>query len=160
MTAHTAPSAETNPQAPDDVPHALRRHARVVSWVSVSIVLLTVAEQVWEVVAEEGAGPSPWLGITLGFWSAAAIGLDALVVGVRKKRDFGPSIANLGPGGWACFAALMWILAVPAYFLGAPRPARRGGDDDPREPASMLTLFAIALVVLVGAAAARGIVGR
>ena len=48
---------------------------------------------------------TPWLPLATLYISAAAIGVEAALVGVRAQTARGPSIRNLTPGGWAFFAA-------------------------------------------------------
>ncbi len=97
---------------------------------------------------------NPWPAIALQLLSAAAIGLDAVAVGVRRRVGVGMSIANLAPGGWAIFAGMMWILAVPAYFFGARRRARRGELVEVEvEPLRWGSFAAIAVLAGLGALA-------
>jgi hypothetical protein len=144
----------------DDAPEAMRRHATAISRACIALVLVALAEQVWEIAsafrdgAIEGDDVNPWIGIALGFLSSAALGIDAVVMGVRRQRGFGPSIRNLAPGGWATFGAMMWVLAVPAYFLGARRRAVRGDDDGEREPLTLGSWIAIAVPLAIGLFAA------
>ncbi len=95
-----------------------------------------------------GDDDAVWLPMGALYLSSAALGLDAVVRGVRKRAGVGPSIANLAPGGWAIFAAMFWIVAVPAYFIGARR--RVGQDDEPREPVRLGSWIAIAVCALGG----------
>jgi hypothetical protein len=140
----------------DDAPEAMRRHATAISFACIALVLVALVEQGWEVVAAfraeaiEGDGINPWIGIALGFLSSAALGIDAIVTGVRRERGFGPSIRNLAPGGWATFGAMMWVLAVPAYFFGARRRAVRGIDAGEREPLTIGNWIAIAVPFAIG----------
>lgn len=91
----------------------------------------------------------PWLAIGAQFVSSAAIGVDALSAGVRKRSDAGPSIVNLAPGGWAVFGAMLWPVAMLAYVF-ARRRARKGYDDAPVERATPFGLVAIAAVLAIG----------
>ncbi len=109
------------------------------------VVLFAVALHVIEVFT------SPWTAMGFVYLASAAVGIDALLVGVRKLRDEGPSIRNLTPGGWAMFAALFFVVAVPAYYVGARRRARRGYDA-PIEPPGALGFVAIGALVLGGVA--------
>ena len=140
----------------DDAPRAMQRHARVISALCIALVLVALVEQVWEVMIAfgvfggEGDELNPWIGIALGFLSSAALGIDAIVVGVRRHRGYGPSIKNLAPGGWATFGSMMWVLAVPVYFLGARRRALRGDDEGEREPMTIGGWVAIAVPFAIG----------
>lgn len=130
-----------------DVPSWLSSKARLVSAICVVTLVATLGLQVVEVGDE-------LLPVAMMYFSAAVLGLDAAVHGVRKRRGVGPSIANLAPGGWAIFTAMFWIVAVPAYYFGARR--RRLEDDDPREPitwGSWVTLAAFALLGILIACA-------
>jgi hypothetical protein len=134
-----------------DIPPKMRTNARAISVACVLVVLLTVAHEFWEIAqAVQGQETNPWFGLSLTHLSSAALGIDAFVVGVRKRRDLGPTITNLPPGGWAAFATTLWIIAVPAYFLSARRRARRGADDDPREAAGLGSWLLIAVYVAIG----------
>lgn len=119
--------------------------ARLVSRLCVAIVIAAAAVQLADLFASEDA--SPWFAMGALYLSSAAIGLDAVVHGVRKDRTRGISIANLAPGGWAIFASMFWIVAVPAYFAGA---RRKRLDDDEREPVRWGSWVAIALAALMG----------
>lgn len=130
----------------DDVPRALRDHRRAISRACVAVVVIAAVLQVVDALGEDG---SPWPAMGALYVSSAAIGLDAVVRGVRKRAGVGISIANLAPGGWAIFAAMFWILAVPAYFVGARR--RVGSDDAPREPVAWGSWVAIVTFALLGA---------
>ena len=100
---------------------------------------------------------SPWIPLALMYLSSAVLGIDAVARGVRKRAGVGPSIANLAPGGWTIFAAMFWIVAVPAYYVGARR--RVGADDEPREPVTWGSWLAIGtFTVLGGALLAVGVV--
>ena len=140
----------------DDAPKAMRTHARAISRACIALIVVALVEQVWELVLAFQSGPiegddiNPWIGIALGFLSSSALGVDAVVVGVRRRRGFGPSIDNLSPGGWATFGAMMWVLAVPAYFFGARRRAVRGDDDDELEPLTAFGWLAIAVPFAIG----------
>ncbi|MBI2390009.1 MAG: hypothetical protein HYV09_10500 [Deltaproteobacteria bacterium] len=94
---------------------------------------------------------SPWTSLGLQYLSSAALGLDAIAHGVRKRSCVGPSIVNLAPGGWAVFASMFWIVAVPAYFIGA---RRRVHDGEPREPLTWGSWAIVGGFVLFGAALA------
>ena len=107
-----------------DVPSWLRARARTVAALNGIALLLALAVQFIDV--------DELLPLAAMYGSAALLGLDAAAVGVRKRAGEGPSIRNLAPGGWAVFAAMFWIVAVPAYFLGARRASRRA-DGAPRE---------------------------
>jgi hypothetical protein len=96
--------------------------ARWISGACLALIAMAIVDQIVETFTEWIE--NPWIGVSLGFISAAALGLDAWVVGVRRAKDEGPSIRNLAPGGWAMFGAMLWVLAVPAYFF-ARRKARR-----------------------------------
>ena len=139
----------------DDTPRWMRRGARALSLACVSLVALAVVEQAAERFTD--SIDNPWWGVALGFLSAAAIGVDAVVCGVRRVEGEGPSIRNLAPGGWAAFAAMLWIVAVPAYFFGARRHV---ADDDRAHPRERLTWgswAAIAIVAAIGAWALLGV---
>ena len=127
-------------------------------WISracLLVVAAAIAEQLVETFTEWIE--NPWIGVALGFLSAAAIGVDAWVVGVRRVKDEGPSIRNLAPGGWACFAAMLWILAVPAYFF-ARRRVRSGGEEHLEHArATWRDGVAIGVVAAIGAIAATGV---
>jgi hypothetical protein len=110
---------------------------------------------VWLAIASELAASfewleNPWVPIGLQLLSSAAIGLDAIAVGVRKRAGVGISIANLAPGGWALFASQLWIVGVPAYFFGARRRARRGElegvDVEPVRFGSWAAIVALAAI--------------
>ena len=137
-----------------DLPGFLRGRETLVERVCVLVVWLAVAIQLaeaFEVLTD------PWLPLGSGFLSSAALGVDAWVVGVRKERARGPSIANLSPGGWACFGAMLWIVAVPAYFFGARRRVKRGDDEGIEvEPVTWGSWVAIAIVFVIGALTSLG----
>lgn len=99
---------------------------------------------VLQVVGDDDA---VWLPLGVLYVSSAAIGLDAVVRGVRKRVGVGPSIGNLAPGGWAIFAAMFWIVAVPAYYFGA---RRKISDDDAREPVKLGSWVAIGVCAALG----------
>ena len=127
-------------------------------WISRACLLVVAAAIVEQIVETfTDAIENPWLGVALGFLSAAAIGVDAWVVGVRRVKDEGPSIRNLAPGGWACFAAMLWILAVPAYFFARRRARREEGIEGERAAATWRDGAAIAVVVVIGVLAATGV---
>ncbi len=130
----------------NDVPRALRDHRRAISRACVAVVAIAFVLQVVDALGDDG---SPWPAMGALYVSAAAIGLDAVVIGVRKRTGVGISIANLAPGGWAIFASMFWILAVPAYFFGARR--RVGRDDDPREPVTWGSWASIVALAALGA---------
>lgn len=132
-----------------DVPSWLRARAGLVSAATVLVLAATFGAQLVE-ISEVTYEMLPLAAIYL---SAAALGFDAAVRGVRKRVGVGPSIANLAPGGWAIFAAMIWIVAVPAYFVGARRKARIE-DGEPREPMTWHSWAAIAAFALLGAAVA------
>ena len=129
-------------------PSTLSPAARLASIACNALVLFAAALHIVEVFA------SPWAAIGVLYLASAALGLDALLVGVRKLRDEGPSIRNLTPGGWAMFAALFFIVAVPAYYAGARRRARRGYDAPVERPGA-LGYVAIGALVLGGLALLR-----
>lgn len=119
------------------------------------VVAAAIVEQIVETFSD--AIENPWIGVALGFLSAAAIGVDAWVVGVRRVKGEGPSIRNLAPGGWAMFGAMLWILAVPAYFF-ARRRVRRGDEDHLEHArATWRDGVAIGVVAAIGALAATGV---
>lgn len=124
-----------------DVPQALARRARPISWACLAIVIVAA---VLQVVGDDDA---VWLPLGVLYVSSAAIGLDAIVRGVRKRASVGPSIGNLAPGGWAIFAAMFWIVAVPAYYFGA---RRKVSDDDAREPVRLGSWVAIGVCATLG----------
>ncbi len=111
---------------------------------------------VWLAIAAELAATfewveNPWPAVALQLLSSAAIGLDAVAVGVRRRVGVGMSIKNLAPGGWATFAAMMWIVAVPAYFFGARRRARRGELAEVEvEPVTWGSWVAVGVVAALG----------
>jgi hypothetical protein len=125
----------------DDVPGWLARRSRAVSAACITIILVAA---VLQVVGDDDA---VWLPLGVLYFSSAALGLDAVVRGVRKRAGVGPSIANLAPGGWAIFAGMFWIVAVPAYFIGA---RRRVSFDEEREPVTIGSWIAIAVSALLG----------
>ena len=86
-------------RAVDDVPAAVRRGAKWISRACMLVLAAAIVEQLVETFSD--AIESPWVGVAAGFLSAAAIGVDAWVVGVRRVKGEGPSIRNLAPGGWA-----------------------------------------------------------
>ena len=121
---------------------------------------------VWLAIAAEVATTlewleNPWPAVALQLLSSAAIGLDAVAVGVRRRVGVGMSIKNLAPGGWATFAAMLWIVAVPAYFFGARRRARRGELEDVEvEPVRWGSWLAIGVITTLGGLALlAGLVG-
>ncbi len=121
-------------RALDDLPRGIERRRALVRRLALAVVWIAILEQAGELFgvigSDEPASSSfALVGVGLGFFSAAAIGVDALVVGVRKRRGEGPSIRNLAPGGWVCFTGMFWMIGVPAYFLGARRRAKRGDDE-------------------------------
>ena len=143
----------------DDAPRWMRRRARALSLGCILLVALSIVEQAVELLTD--AIDNPWWGVALGFLSAAAIGIDAIVVGVRRVEGEGPSIRNLAPGGWAAFAAMLWIVAVPAYFFGARRHARKDAAESLAvERLTWGSWAAIALVATLGAWSLFGIVAR
>jgi hypothetical protein len=124
---------------------------RWVPRVCVAIVWLALAA---EIAAMFDWLENPWPPVALQLLSSAAIGLDAIAVGVRRRVGVGMSIKNLAPGGWATFALMMWILAVPAYFFGARRRARRGELVDVEvEPVRWGSWVAIGVIAAFGALA-------
>ncbi|MBX7197300.1 MAG: hypothetical protein K1X94_34940 [Sandaracinaceae bacterium] len=125
-----------------DVPRALRDHPRLVSIVCALVLCAGFALQLFEFGDE-------LLPVAAMYFSAAALGLDAAANGVRKRAGFGPSIANLAPGGWTIFGAMFWIVAVPAYYLGARRRKNRE-DGLPREPMTWGSWVAIGAFALLG----------
>ena len=125
-----------------DVPRALREHPKIVSIVCALVLSLGFALQLFEVGDE-------LLPVAAMYFSAAALGLDAAANGVRKRTGQGPSIRNLAPGGWTIFGAMFWIVAVPAYYLGARRQKNRD-DGHPREPVTWGSWLAIAAFALLG----------
>jgi hypothetical protein len=125
----------------DDVPEWLARRSRAVSAACIILIIVTA---ILQVVGDDDA---VWLPLGALYFSSAALGLDAVVRGVRKRAGVGPSIANLAPGGWAIFAAMFWIVAVPAYFIGA---RRRVSTDEEREPVTIGSWIAIAVSALLG----------
>ncbi len=132
----------------DDVPPWLRAHAVAISRACLVVVGAAALVQVADLFAEEDA--SPWVPIGILYLSAAALGLEAMAVGVRKQLGRGPSIANLAPGGWAIFAAMFWILAVPAYFFGARKRRAIAEPDAPSEPVTWGSWVAIGTFALLG----------
>jgi hypothetical protein len=119
------------------VPHA----CVVVVWLAIAAEVATSAEWL----------DNPWWAIALQLLSSAAIGVDAIATGVRKREGVGISIKNLAPGGWALFASQLWILAVPAYFFGARRRARRGELEGVAvEPMRIGSWIAIGVLTLLG----------
>ena len=120
-----------------------------------AVLVVAVLEQFVETFTD--AIENPWLGVALGFLSAAAIGVDAWVVGVRRVEGEGPSIRNLAPGGWAMFGAMLWILAVPAYLVKR-RKVRRGDERElSRAPMRWGDVVAIGVVTMIGLVAATGV---
>jgi len=126
-----------------DTPPWLRRNSRVVSHACIALLAVTAVLQVVDVGDED----SPWIPMALMYLSAAALGLDAVAKGVRKYPGEGISIRNLAPGGWTIFAAMFWIVAVPAYYFGA---RRRVNDEDPREPMTWGSWVSIATFAVFG----------
>lgn len=92
---------------------------------------------------------SPWTTMGVFYLSCAALGLDAVLVGVRSVRGEGPSIRNLSPGGWAVFAAMFFVVGAPAYYAGARRRARRGYEV-PVDPVGAGTWLALGGLVVAG----------
>lgn len=129
----------------DDVPLWMRAHARAISATSIAVIVAAAALQVLDPFGDE----SPWIPLGALYLSSAAIGLDAMVRGVRKRRGVGPSIANLAPGGWTIFASMFWIVAIPAYFVGA---RRRVDDGAAREPIRWGSWVAVGTFALLGIA--------
>lgn len=125
-----------------DVPEWLSKRARLIS--ALAIALLVASAALLVLTDDESFWP---LGVT--YLSCAALGLDAVVRGVRKRAGVGPSIVNLAPGGWTIFAAMFWIVAVPAYFIGA---RRKVSEDFAREPVMLGSWIAIGVSALLGAA--------
>lgn len=122
---------------------------RWVPQVCVAVVWLAIGA---EVAAAAEWIESPWWPIALQLFSSAAIGVDAVAIGVRRRAGVGMSIANLAPGGWAIFASQLWIVAVPAYFFGARRRARRGELADVEvEPVRWGSWLAISVLGALGA---------
>ena len=130
------------------MPASIAARARWISFACMTVLAAAVVEQIVETFTD--AIENPWLGVALGFLSSAALGIDAIVVGVRRQRGYGPSIKNLAPGGWATFGSMMWVLAVPAYFFGARRRALRGDDDIESEPLTIGNWVAIAVPFAIG----------
>ncbi|MGZ3424406.1 MAG: hypothetical protein ACXVEE_41490 [Polyangiales bacterium] len=116
-----------------------------ISRVCVAITIATALFQVAELFVEL---ESEWLSLGILNLSAAALGIDAMVRGVRKRAGEGPSIRNLAPGGWTIFAAMFWIVAVPAYFLGP----RRRIVEEPVEPLGVGSWCAVLVFTVLGAA--------
>lgn len=129
----------------EDVPAFLRSRARGVARVCIWIVVLAGVVQLGDLFVPV----DPWLGMGALYLSSAAMGLDAVVSGVRKWPNEGPSIRNLAPGGWAIFAAMFWLLAVPAYFAGA---RRRVYEEGPRVRVDAFSWVSIVFFALLGAA--------
>ena len=133
-----------------DLSPSLRKYARPIAIVCMAIVVGTIAVQV---LATMDVIQDPWLPLGTGFLSSAAIGLDAAVVGARKRWGVGPSIVNLAPGGWALFGVMLWIVALPAYLLVVRRRARRAVPseyDEWYEPVDWGSLVAIVVVTVLG----------
>lgn len=130
--------------SPTDVPEWLLRRSRAVSWLCIVLIVAALGLEFF------GDEDSVWIPMGVLYLSASALGLDAVVRGVRKRAGVGPSIANLAPGGWAIFAGMFWIVAVPAYYIGARR--RVGADDDPREPVTLGSWIAIVVAAVFGLA--------
>lgn len=120
------------------------RHRVAISRVCVAITIATALYQVLELFIEA----SDFLGLGILNLSSAALGVDAMVRGVRKRAGEGPSIRNLAPGGWTIFAGMFWIVAIPAYFIGARRRVIEG----PIEPVRAGSWLAIAVFAILGAA--------
>lgn len=55
------------------------------------------------------------------YFSATAMGVDAMIVGVREDKKHGISVHNLSPGGWVLFGMMLWLIALPFYQFGARR---------------------------------------
>jgi hypothetical protein len=121
-----------------DTPRLLKTNAKVVSYACIALLVVTGVLQ----FVDLGDDESPWIPLALMYLSSAFLGLDAVARGVRKRAGVGPSIANLAPGGWTIFAAMFWIIAIPAYYFGARR--RVGQDDEPRERVTWGSWAAIA----------------
>jgi hypothetical protein len=125
----------------------IARHRVGVRRACVAVVLFAIGLQLRELFVEVD---DVWPAVASIYASSAAIGIDAIATGVRRRVGEGPSIRNLAPGGWALFAASLWLLAVPAYFVGARRRALRGEDDpDDAEPVSVGSFVAIAATALI-----------
>ena len=150
-----APPLVDSSDAPRDLPPRLRPYARTLSHIAVLVVIAAALLQIKEAFSE---GEDPWLPMGSIYVSAAALGLDAAMRVVRRRRGEGLSIVNLAPGGWAIFGAMFWIVAVPAYFFGARRRAARPIDlartewleGDPREPIDWGSWLSIAAIALLG----------
>jgi hypothetical protein len=125
-----------------DVPEWLTRHTRLISALCIALLIGVLAIEL--LTEEEAIWP-----LGFAYLSASALGLDAVVKGVRKRVGVGPSIANLAPGGWTIFAGMFWIVAVPAYYIGA---RRKTDDDEPREPITWGSWAAIVGFALFGVA--------
>jgi len=130
------------------VPAWVRNNRRLIAYGCIAVLVITAVFQVVDV----GDDDSPWIPMALMYVSSAALGLDAAAKGVRKHVGEGLSIRNLAPGGWTIFAAMFWIIAVPAYYFGA---RRRVDDDYPRERmtwgswAAIVAFAVFGLVLLV-----------
>lgn len=131
---------------PDDTPRWVREHARPISYACIALLAITAVLQVVDVGDDE----SPWIPLALMYLSSALLGLDAVARGVRKRAGVGPSIANLAPGGWTIFAAMFWIIAIPAYYFGARKRAPL--IEDPRERVTWGSWTAIVAFAVFGAA--------
>jgi len=121
----------------------MRANARALSFVCIAVVVVAGALNVLDVFDDD----SPWIPLGALYFSSAALGIDAMVRGVRKRTGVGPSIANLAPGGWTIFASMFWIVAVPAYFFGA---RRRVDDGAPRDPITWGSWAAVVAFALLG----------
>lgn len=124
-----------------DVPEWLARRQRLISIVCFAILIVAAVLQV------VGDDDDLWVALGVLYISSAALGLEAAVRGVRKRAGVGPSIANLAPGGWTIFAAMFWIVAVPAYFFGA---RRKVADAEAREPMLIGSWIAIVATGVFG----------
>lgn len=132
------------------MPSSIRRYARAIDIACMAIVAVTIAVQV---LATMDKIQDPWLPLGTGFLSSAAIGVDAMVIGVRKRWGVGPSIVNLAPGGWALFGVMLWIVALPAYLLVARRRARQALGveyDEWYEPVRWGSIVGIVVVTVLG----------
>jgi hypothetical protein len=130
----------------DDRPRWLRDRARTIAIAMSASIAIVVACTTAEALDRLD---SPWTSLGVQLVSSALIGLDAAAHRVRARAALGPSIRNLSPAGWTALGVMFWIVAAPAYLIGARRAPR---GDDPRA-LDRADAWTIAIVGAIGVAA-------
>ena len=151
-------SKRMNPTAVSngDLPAPLRALALPISRVCLALLCLSAVIQMTGLaldlltlagVSTGSFAPNAWMDLAINYATAFVLGLDATVTGVRAHADEGPSIRNVGPGGWSMLTAYVQIIALPAYLAGPRwRGARRPAQPDPPDVLTFMALAGNALL--------------